>query len=145
MTEMAMRAAPRPGRVVVQVLLGDAHAPHVDGQRALRLGRAGDELGRAAADVDDEERPVSRVEVSRGADERQASFFVARQQLGPTPTISFATVKKSSRFAASRAAEVAVMRTRPHPSSSIAERNSRSTTAVRSMASGASSFVAFTP
>src|SRR5262245_58541773 len=45
------------GRVVLEELLGHAHAAHVDRDHALDPVGAGDELGGAAADVHDEERP----------------------------------------------------------------------------------------
>ena len=50
---------------------------------ALGVVGADDELGRAAADVDDEERPVRLVDVGGRAEERQLTLLRARQQLGP--------------------------------------------------------------
>ena len=50
-------------RVVMEELLGDAHAPEVDRHRSDRRVAPDDELGRAAADVDDQERTVGGVEV----------------------------------------------------------------------------------
>ena len=129
----------------MQLLLGDPHASHVDGQRALRLGRAGHELGRPATDVDDEERPVSRIEVSRRATEREASLFVARQQLGLDAHDLFRhreeVVAVRGVTGGRRRGDAHVV----HTQLVHAARYSRSTTAVRSMASGASGFVAFTP
>ena len=64
----------------MQELLGDAHATDVERDEPDRRVGAEDELGRAAADVDDEIRR-GRVEVGRRAEERQRRFFVAREQL----------------------------------------------------------------
>jgi hypothetical protein len=71
------------GRVVLEVALAEADAAHVDRHDPLHLGRADDELGRAAADVDDEEGTPCGVELGSRALERQPALLVAAQQLGP--------------------------------------------------------------
>ena len=110
-------------------LLGEAHAADVDRARLDRPSGSGwrpdRELGGAAADVDDQERAVGRVELGGGAQERQPGLLLAAEQLGRTPTAASAASKKSSRLAASRAADVAVMRTRSTPWRSRTWRYSR--------------------
>ena len=64
---------------------------------------------------------------------------------GRTPTTASAASKNSSRLDASRAADVAVIRTRSTPRRSRTARYSVRTATVRSMASGASRPVASTP
>ena len=64
---------------------------------------------------------------------------------GAKPSTSVASRKNSSRFAASRAALVAVARVRVTWCASIASRYSCSTTSVRSIASGANERAASTP
>ena len=128
-------------RVGVQPRLGEAHAADVDRHLPLGLVRADDELGRAAADVDDEvraaigrrrrDRSSRRGTTARPPRHPRAARARCR---GSPPRAS----KKSSRFVASRAALVAVARTASTPpSSSIACRYSRSAASVRSIASGA--------
>ena len=69
------------GRVGVEELLGDAHAADVDRHEPSGVVGAEHELGRAAADVDDEVRR-GRVEVGGRAEERQRGLLVAGEQLG---------------------------------------------------------------
>ena len=73
----------------------------------------------------------SSCEVAPRKERRASSSPVSNS--GRVPTISSAAAKKSSRLAASRAAEVAVMRTRVTPRVSITLRNSRRTSSVRSL------------
>ena len=99
-------------RIGVQELLGEAHAADVDRHQPVGLVGADDELGRAAADVDDEVRRGLR----RGRRSRRGT------RGAPLPRRSAARAarrarcsagsKNSSRFVASRDALVAVVRTR---------------------------------
>ena len=104
------------GRVVVEELLGEPHAADVDRDHALDLVGADDELGRPAADVDDEERARARGRGRRwrrgttAAPPRRRSAARAARRPHPRPPS-----KNSSRLAASRAAEVAASRTRSTP------------------------------
>ena len=70
-------------RIALDVLLGEPDATHVCRDPALHSCAAERELRRAAADVEDKERPVSRIELSGGSDEREPCFFIARNELGP--------------------------------------------------------------
>ena len=67
-------------RIVLDELLGEPHAAHVDRHHPLDPVGADDQLGRPAADVDDQERPGPRVETAGGAPERQAPLLLAAQQ-----------------------------------------------------------------
>ena len=104
------------GRVVVQELLGQAHAADVDRQHRLHRRSC-----RTANSVDPPPMSTTRngpsagIELGGGAPERERPLLVAGQQLGAAPSTSAAGPKKSSRLAASRAAEVAVARTRSTP------------------------------
>ena len=128
----------RGRRIGVQELLGEPHAPDVDRAQAFGLVGADDELGRTAADVDDE----IRARVRSGSRSRRGTRAAPR----PRPRAARAArrarcstgSKRSSRLLASRAALVAVARTRSTPSSSMTPRYSRSTASVRSIASGCS-------
>ena len=88
--------------------------PIVDRDRRLDVVGAVGELRRPAADVDHEERPAGAVEAGGRAGEGQPAPprrpTAARAARRPRPRPGS---KNSSRFDASRAAEVAVMRTAP--------------------------------
>ena len=139
-------------RVVVQVPLGQPHAADVDrAGRADAVAVAEDELGRAAADVDDQERRRGGAAVRRGRasgapSERQLGLLVAGDHVrlagrgwpAPCP-------RSRPRLAASRVALVATIRTPLAPSSRARAAYSASATRVRSIASGASRPVRSTP
>ena len=107
------------------------------------------ELGRAAADVDDEERRLRRraAQLAGRAGEGQLGLLVAGDHLRlDAEDRSRTPATNSSRFSASRVAEVATKRTRSAPSSLDHRRRSRRSAAnVRSSASGASRPVRSTP
>jgi hypothetical protein len=67
----------------VEELLGQADTSDVDGDDAIGCRGADDELGRAAADVGDEERPPTRIELGGGSQKGQATLLLAPEQLGP--------------------------------------------------------------
>jgi hypothetical protein len=69
-------------RIVVQLQLGEPHGADVHGIHTVGRRRPDGELGGAAADVDDEEGPLGRVEGGHGALERQPGLLVAGQELG---------------------------------------------------------------
>ena len=77
-------------RVRVQPRLGDAHAADVDRHRTFGLGRPDDELGRAAADVDDEVRRLAR------AVELAASRRGTRARPPPRPDSSSSSAPRIS-------------------------------------------------
>ena len=105
---------------------------------AVGLVGADDELGRAAADVDDEVRARlgeagGRARGTRAAPPRRRTAARAARRAPARPGR-----RTSSRLLASRDALVAVARTRSTPRSSMTPRYSRSTASVRSIASGCS-------
>ena len=88
--------------------------------QALGLVGADDELGRAAADVDDEVRRRVRSRPAVAPRNSSRGLLLAREQLGPHARAAARPGRRSRRgCVASRAALVAVARTRSTPSSSI--------------------------
>ena len=103
----------------MQVLLGEAHAADVDRAELARLLGADDELGRAAADVDDEVR-TGLVERRGRAEELEARLFLAGQAARAGRRAPARPGRRTRRgCAASRDALVAVARTRSTPRSSM--------------------------
>ena len=144
-TATAFDSSSGAGGSECEELLGDAHAPDVERHQADGLVGAEHELGGATADVD-HEVGRRRVEVGGGAEERQRRLLLPGQQLGSDARARRARRRRTRRGSvASRAALVAVARTRVTPCSSSAARYSRSTATVRSIASGASARVRSTP
>ena len=103
------------------------------------------ELGRAAADIDDQKRPGREVETGGRAAERKPRLFLARESSGREPSARSAASKNAALFAASRAALVAAARTRAHAVLAMRAPYSDSTATVRAMASGCSAPVTSTP
>ena len=135
-------------RVGLQEPLGHPHAADVERATAAgaRLSRgSGDELGGPAAEVDDEEWTAARVESGGRAPVGEPALHLAGDELGPDAENRVTASKNSAAFVASRAADVAVARTRTTPCTSRRIRNSVRATRVRAIAAGASSPVRSTP
>ena len=142
-------APPAVGRVASEEPLAHPDTAELErdrGQVGVVGPVAGHQLGRSAADVEDEEgalrrgrgRPPPRP--ATGGPRRPRSAARARARWPRRPA-----ARNSSPLAASRAADVAARRPRPTPRPSMTWRNSRSTATHRSIASGARRPVASTP
>ena len=108
--------------------------------------RAEDELGRAAADVDHQKRPVAGRRLGRRAAKRQPRLLVAAQAARAARRGRARRRRRMRRCcSASRAALVAAARTRARRGARSARRTPTSTATVRAMASGCSAPVSSTP
>ena len=126
--------------------LGQAHASELERHRGHRRRPSERDLRRAAADVHHEGVALERAEVGTGAPVRQLALLGVRTGLrGRHRRPPWRPRRTSAPFSASLTADVATMRSRSTPKASMDRRNSRSTSTVRAMASGASCSARSTP